>query len=88
MAVPTLADWTASLSALQAELTTALSVLTARLPGPGVTQQQLRDRSWWSGPDIHIVVDDYDLVVGAVDGLADHFDFVLGGESGLADEDA
>ena len=48
-----------------AELTTALSVLTARLPGPGVTQQQLRDRSWWSGPDIHIVVDDYDLVVGA-----------------------
>lgn len=49
-----------------AELTEALSLLASRLPGPGVTQQQLRDRSWWSGPDIHVIVDDYDLVAGAV----------------------
>ncbi|MGH3974795.1 MAG: type VII secretion protein EccCb, partial [Pseudonocardiaceae bacterium] len=34
-----------------------------RLPGAGVTQQQLRDRSWWSGPELYILVDDYDLVV-------------------------
>jgi DNA segregation ATPase FtsK/SpoIIIE, S-DNA-T family len=33
-----------------------------RLPGAGVTQQQLRDRSWWSGPELYILVDDYDLV--------------------------
>ena len=25
-------------------------------------QQQLRDRSWWSGPEIYVVVDDYDMV--------------------------
>ncbi|MDQ3764205.1 MAG: type VII secretion protein EccCa [Actinomycetota bacterium] len=33
-----------------------------RLPGAGVTQQQLRDRSWWSGPELYVLVDDYDLV--------------------------
>ena len=34
----------------------------ARLPGPDVTQQQLRDRSWWTGAEVFLVVDDYDLV--------------------------
>jgi S-DNA-T family DNA segregation ATPase FtsK/SpoIIIE len=33
-----------------------------RLPGADVTQQQLRDRSWWSGPELYVLVDDYDLV--------------------------
>ena len=33
-----------------------------RLPGPDVTPQQLRDRSWWTGPDCYVIVDDYDLV--------------------------
>jgi DNA segregation ATPase FtsK/SpoIIIE, S-DNA-T family len=36
--------------------------LRKRLPGIGITQQQLRDRSWWSGPELYILVDDYDLV--------------------------
>jgi S-DNA-T family DNA segregation ATPase FtsK/SpoIIIE len=36
--------------------------LTNRLPGPDVTQQQLRDRSWWRGPELYVIVDDYDLV--------------------------
>ncbi|RZS43089.1 S-DNA-T family DNA segregation ATPase FtsK/SpoIIIE [Herbihabitans rhizosphaerae] len=35
---------------------------TKRLPGPDVTPEELRTRSWWTGPDVHIVVDDYDLV--------------------------
>lgn len=38
------------------------SSMDRRLPGPDVTQQQLRDRSWWSGPEVFILVDDYDLV--------------------------
>ncbi|GIJ68189.1 type VII secretion protein EccCa [Virgisporangium ochraceum] len=38
------------------------AALKERLPGPAVTTAQLRDRSWWSGPEIYIVVDDYDLV--------------------------
>jgi S-DNA-T family DNA segregation ATPase FtsK/SpoIIIE len=33
-----------------------------RLPGPDVTSQQLRDGSWWTGPDCYVLVDDYDLV--------------------------
>jgi S-DNA-T family DNA segregation ATPase FtsK/SpoIIIE len=33
-----------------------------RLPGPDVTPAQLRNRSWWSGPELVLLVDDYDLV--------------------------
>ena len=33
-----------------------------RLPGPDVTPEQLRERSWWTGPRCFILVDDYDLV--------------------------
>jgi S-DNA-T family DNA segregation ATPase FtsK/SpoIIIE len=35
-----------------------------RLPGPQVTPAQLRDRSWWRGPELYLLVDDYDLLVG------------------------
>src|SRR5438128_11310931 len=37
--------------------------MARRLPGPDVTQEQLRNRSWWKGPELFLVVDDYDLVV-------------------------
>lgn len=37
-------------------------VMRGRLPGPDVTAEQLRTRSWWRGPDLYLVVDDYDLV--------------------------
>ncbi|SDS98392.1 DNA segregation ATPase FtsK/SpoIIIE, S-DNA-T family [Nocardioides scoriae] len=37
--------------------------LQTRLPGGDVTPQQLRDRSWWTGAEVFVVVDDYDLVV-------------------------
>ncbi len=33
-----------------------------RIPGPDVTAEQLRDRSWWKGADGFVIVDDYDLV--------------------------
>jgi S-DNA-T family DNA segregation ATPase FtsK/SpoIIIE len=33
-----------------------------RLPGPDITAEQLRTRSWWSGPECFVLVDDYDLV--------------------------
>ena len=38
--------------------------LTERLAPSDVTPQQLRDRSWWEGPDFYLVVDDYDMVGG------------------------
>jgi len=34
-----------------------------RIPGPDVTADQLRTRSWWTGAEGFILVDDYDLVV-------------------------
>ena len=33
-----------------------------RLPGPDVTATQLRERSWWHGPELYLLIDDYDLV--------------------------
>ncbi|MFW0796137.1 type VII secretion protein EccCa [Gordonia sp. CPCC 205515] len=36
-----------------------------RLPTESVTAQQLRDRSWWTGPDVYVIVDDYDMVAAA-----------------------
>jgi S-DNA-T family DNA segregation ATPase FtsK/SpoIIIE len=48
-----------------AELMTALAgSLKDRLPPSDVTQQQLKERSWWSGPDIYVLIDDYDLIPG------------------------
>jgi S-DNA-T family DNA segregation ATPase FtsK/SpoIIIE len=40
------------------------NVMRDRLPGPDVTPEQLRSRSWWKGPELYVLVDDYDLVVG------------------------
>lgn len=48
-----------SLTSMISDVTSSLS---RRLPGPDVTQAQLRNRSWWSGPDLYVLVDDYDLV--------------------------
>lgn len=38
-------------------------VLDERMPGADVTPEELRARSWWSGPRIHLFVDDLDLVI-------------------------
>ncbi|MGU3292766.1 type VII secretion protein EccCa [Williamsia sp. M5A3_1d] len=54
-------------TAAQAEpyLLQLAGVLQERIPGPEVTAAQLRDRSWWQGPEIYVVVDDYDMVAVA-----------------------
>ena len=40
--------------------------LTRRLPGPEVDAAQLRARSWWTGAEAFVVVDDHDLVADGV----------------------
>ncbi|MGV9802359.1 type VII secretion protein EccCa [Mycobacterium sp. NPDC003449] len=60
-----LTGYAISSGALEAALPPVLERLRGRLPGPQVTQRQLRDRSWWSGPELYLVIDDYDLVAGA-----------------------
>ncbi|MGY0003549.1 type VII secretion protein EccCa [Micromonospora sp. I033] len=42
----------------------AAGYLQGRLPGPQVTPAELRTRSWWTGPELFVLVDDYDLVAG------------------------
>ncbi|MBO0880831.1 MAG: type VII secretion protein EccCb, partial [Mycobacterium sp.] len=39
--------------------------LRGRMPPRNVTHAQLRARSWWSGPEIYLLVDDCDLVATA-----------------------
>ncbi|MEO8814702.1 MAG: type VII secretion protein EccCa [Mycobacterium sp.] len=50
---------------LTALLPDLLDRLAQRMPGPGLTPAQLRDRSWWSGPQLYLLIDDYDLVATA-----------------------
>jgi S-DNA-T family DNA segregation ATPase FtsK/SpoIIIE len=57
-----LAGYAASASVLTEMIGAIVGYLSARMPDSDVTQEQLRSRSWWSGPEIYIVVDDYDLV--------------------------
>jgi S-DNA-T family DNA segregation ATPase FtsK/SpoIIIE len=57
-----LAAYVPSAAALAPQLAALTERLQARMPGADVSQHQLRSRSWWSGPEIYIVIDDYDLV--------------------------
>ncbi|MDO5077053.1 type VII secretion protein EccCa [Corynebacterium sp.] len=36
--------------------------LRGRLPGSDITPAELHSRSWWAGPDIFLVIDDYDVL--------------------------
>ena len=46
----------------EAGLQELAAYLHRRLPGPGVTVKQLRERSWWRGAEVFVLIDDYDLV--------------------------
>lgn len=52
-------------SALGERLPSLLDLLCRRMPPNDATQTQLQTGSWWSGPDIYVIVDDYDLVAGS-----------------------
>ncbi|WP_052869286.1 type VII secretion protein EccCa [Streptomyces niger] len=59
---PYLVGYGTAHEAFEKYVTDMNTLITSRIPGPDVTPQQLRDRSWWRGPRAFIVVDDYDLV--------------------------
>ena len=44
--------------------------LTSRLPGPTVTSEQIRARDWWTGAEVFVVVDDYELLAQPVSPLS------------------
>ncbi|NNG95658.1 type VII secretion protein EccC [Gordonia araii] len=57
-----LAGYATSNQALGPMMAQLTEYFKARLPGPDVTPAQLRDRNWWQGPNVYILVDDYDMV--------------------------
>ncbi|MFI5584117.1 type VII secretion protein EccCa [Amycolatopsis sp. NPDC051758] len=57
-----LLGYAVSAAQLESMVSDVFNSMTRRLPGPDVTQEQLKTRSWWKGPELFILVDDYDLV--------------------------
>ena len=57
-----LLDYLTSAAQATPALLDLASYLQGRIPGPTVTPDQLRARSWWTGAEVFVVVDDYDLV--------------------------
>ncbi|MFH8401060.1 type VII secretion protein EccCb [Streptomyces anulatus] len=57
-----LAEYVPSGAKLSDQMKALAEGLARRLPGSDVTPEQLRSRSWYSGPDVFLLVDDYDLV--------------------------
>lgn len=55
--------------ALVEQLPELIELLESRIPTSGVTADQLRDGSWWTGPHYFVIVDDYDLVADVGDSL-------------------
>ncbi|MEV0363074.1 type VII secretion protein EccCb [Nocardia fusca] len=62
-----LAAYATGAEGLKINMRDLADLLQSRLPGPQITPQELRERSWWRGPEIYLVVDDYDLVVTSGD---------------------
>ncbi|MFC0431742.1 type VII secretion protein EccCa [Kutzneria buriramensis] len=59
---PHLLGYAGAENALTGLVSEAARAMQTRLPGPEVTPAQLRERSWWTGPELFVLVDDYELV--------------------------
>lgn len=51
--------------AIAAAVNNTAITLRGRLPGPDITAAELKARSWWSGPEIYLLIDDTDLIPDA-----------------------
>ncbi len=65
-----LSRYCASAPALTETLEGLAGSLSRRMPGPDVTPEQLRNRSWYNSPDAYVIVDDYDLVATGMNPLS------------------
>ncbi len=57
-----LAEYVPMSNAMDHHVEALADLIRRRTPAPDVTADQLRERSWWNGPTVYVVVDDYDLV--------------------------
>ncbi|WP_280232592.1 type VII secretion protein EccCb [Nocardia cyriacigeorgica] len=68
-----------SVSGVAASVQQIASELARRMPSADISPQQLRDRSWWRGPQIFIVIDDYERLVTSANPLAPLVDYLAQG---------
>ncbi|WP_367320466.1 type VII secretion protein EccCa [Streptomyces sp. HUAS ZL42] len=57
-----LAEYIPMSNTMDHHISALANLMQRRTPTADVTAQQLRDRSWWRGPTVYVVIDDYDLV--------------------------
>ena len=57
-----LAEYIPMSNAMDHHMVALADLMQRRTPTADVTARQLRERSWWQGPTVYVVVDDYDLV--------------------------
>ena len=60
-------SYSVSGSALLSDMGEAATSMTKRVPGPDITPSRLRLRDWWTGPELFVIVDDYDLLASGYD---------------------
>lgn len=61
-----LAAYSAAAATTTRVVADVVATLTARLPDAEITAAELAARSWWSGPEIYLLIDDLDLVPDGV----------------------
>ncbi|MGC4994588.1 type VII secretion protein EccCa [Nocardia salmonicida] len=59
---PHLAGYSTSAQTSVPTLKEVAGFVSQRMPGADITPTQLRERSWWTGPEVYVIVDDYDMV--------------------------
>ncbi|WP_234425923.1 type VII secretion protein EccCb, partial [Streptomyces kebangsaanensis] len=57
-----LAEYIPMSNRMQHHMDALADLMQRRTPTSDVTPEQLRDRSWWRGPTVYVIIDDYDLV--------------------------
>ncbi|MEU5577572.1 type VII secretion protein EccCa [Streptomyces huasconensis] len=57
-----LAEYIPMSNAMDHHMAALADLIQRRTPTAEVTARQLRERSWWRGPTVYVIVDDYDLV--------------------------
>ncbi|MBC6451424.1 type VII secretion protein EccCb [Actinokineospora xionganensis] len=60
-----LIGYAVSANQLESMIKDVRASLAKRLPRSTLSHEELRNRSWWTGPELFIIVDDYDLVAAA-----------------------
>ena len=59
---PTCVGYAATTDTAAQVLSQLAVTLRERIPGPDVSVQELKERSWWDGPDIFLLIDDLSIL--------------------------